>query len=88
MLRRILKSIFQKKLFPRIVIATYSDYQMTVVLSDGSKQIYKGDGTVWYQWPSMKRCSTDLESKLCDVHMYIKEHGNPYPDSHLNIEKP
>lgn len=84
MLMRIFKSIFQVKLFPRICVATYSDGKMTVVFSDGSKQIYKGDSTVWRYYPSMKRCSISVESKLCDIQTYIKEHGNPYPDSHFN----
>ena len=69
----------------KIVNATYYKKVLTVTWSDGAISTYYGEGsTVWYHYPSMKRCSTNTEYTLAEVMTYIKEFGNPYPTAHLN----
>lgn len=40
---------------------------LTLDFSDGSKEQYFGSCTVWYEMPSMKRCSTPKESYLLEL---------------------
>lgn len=66
-----------------IIRASYDKNKiLTVYYKDGFSR-YKGECTVWHHYPSMKRCSTETESMLCDIWEYIREHGNDYPDAHL-----
>lgn len=74
-------------IFPHIVYAKTSDSLVGDVVvevhwSNNQISFYKGSATVWYTWPMMKRCGTGMESELCDIWSYFREHGSPYPTAH------
>ena len=73
------------RVFPKVTDAIYQEETqiLWVKWSNGLEQHFKGSCTVWYTYPMMNRCSTSIESELCDLWSYIKEHGNPYPTAHI-----
>lgn len=55
-----------------------------IILTSGTKVYeFSGGSTVWHIFPSMARCSNPVETKLCQIEMYIKHHGSPWPTAHL-----
>jgi len=68
---------------------TYAEYDIEKGLlktqwSNGVERTFKGSCAVWRKYPMMERCSTSLESRLCNIWEYIVEHGNPYPTAHAS----
>ena len=69
---------FIKSLFRKIVSYWYNtgNKTLTIDYSDGSKEQYVWECTVWNKLPSFKRCSTSTESWLCDLYTELKYHEN------------
>ena len=61
------------------IFATYEGGILTVPKIRGYERHFKGAGTIWYELPSMRRCSTTEEVKLVGMWKYIEHHGKPYP---------
>lgn len=71
--------------YPKVTDAIYDDKTqiLWVKWNNGEELHFKGSCTVWRTYPMMGGLSTSMESELCDLWSYIKEHGNPYPTAHL-----
>jgi hypothetical protein len=81
---KLLKELFTPV---KLLKATYKDEILSLWYSDRTKEHYKGDCTVWHEYPMMKRCSTSQEYYLHNIWEYIETHGNPYPRAHKEITK-
>lgn len=55
---------------------------ITIYYSDGSRQSFEGDCTVWLKLPLMEPVTTCERSDLYRIQKYIKKYGNPYPTAH------
>jgi len=62
---------------------TYKDGIMTVFYNNWSFTQYKGESTVWYELPLMRRAATSRELKLCEYYKYITYYKGDYPTAHL-----